>query len=319
MKLWCAFAGSIARFCSIMLIGIGLMVLAAGILGREIIPLLSGIGMMALGIVGIAKAGRYDRLSATIPARSIPVRSYTDTRLSVGARWFSLLVICVFMSLVTLLMMAAAANGMATEPLKAGLVFVVALAAGATTVWYGWTVLSYLRRGKPAMVIDEQGIDHAWFGLIRWQDIEGIALRQLETPLLTRSMLQVGVTQIDSRLESCRWMGADFAVHPPKASPDVAYLQIPLYHLTGDAAQIHQVMLNLRAAVTPAIDAFWYPGKPSDADIAGRTLTPTRKEPMPDLLRRFARERWMFRIGALLVFVVIFEAFVVRLLHRALG
>jgi hypothetical protein len=319
MKLWYLFAGSIARFCAIMLVGIGLMVLAAGIFGREILPLLSGIGMVALGIVGIAKAGHYGRLSVTTPGRSIPFRSYSDTRLSVGARWVSLLVICVFMSMVALLIMASAAFGMAVEPLKAGLLSLVAVAVGAATMWYWWVVLSYLRRGKPAMVIDEHGIDHAWFGLIRWQDIEGIALRQIETPLLTRGMLQVGVTQIEPRLETCRWMGADFAARPPKGSPDVAYLQIPLYHLSGDATQIHQVALNLRSTVEPPMGAFWYPGKPSDADIARGPSAPTRREPLPDVLHRLARERWMFRVGALLVFVVMIEAFVMRLLHGALG
>ena len=112
------------------------------------------------------------------------------------------------------------------------------------------------RPGKPSLVLDSSGIDHAWYGLVPWNRVHAIYL-QHTTGRYESHRLKLRVSQPGQFLGAGRLPGI-FASRARREAR-MGALQLPLDLLNCDPALIHEAALKLRNDVQPPLLAFWHP------------------------------------------------------------
>lgn len=122
----------------------------------------------------------------------------------------------------------------------------------------GAMLLSYFRRGKPMLAMDSFGLDHGWYGMIRWDQIHGIFLQSVEIKHSIQHTLFLGVSRPGQYLKNTPWLLRLFTRRKTMEA-DFGSLNIPLNFLNQPAQLVHAATLDLRKRVrTPLLDG-WYP------------------------------------------------------------
>ncbi len=124
--------------------------------------------------------------------------------------------------------------------------------------------LSTFRSGKPTLVMDAFALDHAWYGPIRWDQIQGIYLREVRMRNTTQRTMFLSVFKPGRYLGHGLWWQRLFLTSKRREAP-VGDIAIPLNPLDQPASKIHKAALTLRARVSPQLLANWVPGMSAEA------------------------------------------------------
>ena len=141
-----------------------------------------------------------------------------------------------------------------------------------------WNVQSAFRRdGRPSLVLDEHGLDHAWTGRIPWQRVHGMALggthRQAH-PFLY--LLVADPAPLRKRLP---WRVNHFELRPIPPDEPFGEILLSLYPFECDERRLMTVAKRLQAAAGPPLNRDWRPGINIEY-VRGLNLTPAA--PAPD-------------------------------------
>ena len=122
----------------------------------------------------------------------------------------------------------------------------------------GVMLLSYFRRGKPMLAMDSFGIDHGWYGMIRWDQIHGIFLQTTEVKHTKQHILILGVSRPGKYLRNTPWLRRLFTSRKTMEA-NFGSLNIPLNFLNQPPHLIHAAALELRKRVNLPLLSGWYP------------------------------------------------------------
>lgn len=131
-----------------------------------------------------------------------------------------------------------------------------------TAIALGVMLLSYFRRGKPMLVMDTFGLDHGWYGMIRWDQIHGIFLQTTEVKHTKQHILILGVSTPGQYLRNTPWLRRLFTSRKTMEA-DYGRLGIPLNLLNQPPHLVHAAALELRKRVGPLLTS-WYPDMSSE-------------------------------------------------------
>jgi len=102
--------------------------------------------------------------------------------------------------------------------------------------------LSYFRNAKPALVMDDAGLDFAWYGLISWDQISAIHLqRQSGTRLGDFDKLELTVRLPNRYRGTMPWV----RLKKFKRDDSIGIVDIDLYMLDKTSEEIHVAALEL--------------------------------------------------------------------------
>ena len=140
-----------------------------------------------------------------------------------------------------------------------GTIVLTALGAVVAVYLIG-TFLAYFRSGKPTLVMDSYSLDFAWYGPIRWDQINGIQLLEVGGSRgRTQHILLLGVIKPGRYLQQMPWTMRHFVTRK-RMDADVGELRIPLNALNQPAPLIISAALALRNRVSPAMPTLWHAG-----------------------------------------------------------
>lgn len=127
-----------------------------------------------------------------------------------------------------------------------------------TAVAVGVMLLSYFRSGKPMLAMDSFGLDHGWYGMIRWDQIHGIFLLTTEVKHTKQHALILGVSRPGQYLKNSPWPRRIFTSRK-KMEADFGSLGIQLHFLNQPPHLVHGAALELRKRARPPLLEGWYP------------------------------------------------------------
>lgn len=162
------------------------------------------------------------------------------------------------------------------------------------TLVLGATSAALQRGGRPALVMDGHGLDHAWFGRIPWDQVQGIHFKEVQIKHTRVFSLVLGVRHPDRFVAQTHWAVRLIQNKRRGTGALSGVLEIPLNPLDQPPRQIHAAAMALRQRVQPPLVEHWYPGM-DDADIA---LADDASTLMADL-ERMSPEQALERLQAM--------------------
>ena len=185
---------------------------------------------------------------------AIAAMSFTGSRFEAGSNNIKLMLFMVLlMPLILLFPIAVFITKIFTPFTVGGSLILLSLAIALGTMF-----LSYFRSGKPMLVMDSFGIDHGWYGMIRWDRIHGIFLLTTELKHTKQHALILGVSKPGQYLRNTPWLRRLFTSRKTMEA-DFGSLNIPLIFLNQPPHLVHAAALDLRKRVTPPLLSGWYP------------------------------------------------------------
>lgn len=247
---------------SLLLVGVASLLLMAFGLFRLAIELgvsparyvVQDLALALLGGLGLWWSRRQSRRLQQAREREAVAAARSASRFEANARtWVQGLVVLVLLAIAAGSGVAAYRNG---DP---GLVL---LAVGLLLV--AWLVAalaaSHHRGGQPTLVMDVHGLDHAWYGKVRWSDVQGIALRTLEVKHNKIHSLVLGVESAERYLAARPWIVRIMQTARPKPVRGYVELEIPLNPLSALPVAIEAAARELRSRTYPPPVDPWFPG-----------------------------------------------------------
>lgn len=197
------------------------------------------------------------RLQAAAKARAPAARpTFEGSRLEAGLkpmRVFAILLGGAALGGLGWLMFNASMGG--SKPVDATLWLsgLTLIAAGLGCLALVW---SFYRPGRASLVVDGQGIDHAWFGLVPWNRVTGIHL-QHTIGRHESHCLVLRVSEPGQFLGAGRLPGI-FASRVRKEAR-MGALHLPLDMFKCDPALIHEAALKFRSSLQLPFLTTWHP------------------------------------------------------------
>ncbi|MFA6985911.1 MAG: hypothetical protein WC213_06860 [Arenimonas sp.] len=125
------------------------------------------------------------------------------------------------------------------------------------------TIEAQFRPGMATLVMDGFGLDHALFGPIRWDQIRGIHLRQMQMRNTTQNTLHLSVLKPGRYLEQGRWWQTMF-LSKKRTEAAIGDIVFNLNVLDRRPELVHKAAVELRSRANPPMVANWYPGMPEE-------------------------------------------------------
>lgn len=258
------------RFAWVLVAGISLLVALFGLF-RFLIevgesPLhyvVSDAALFAVGVIGMMVCWRRgNQLKAAHQAELDEKRRFIGRELEASARPVKqALALAVFVA------MAAVCTMMLLEQPGDVLLIGLSVALWLFVALMVPMVLSFYRRGRPALRLDGRGVDHVWFGEVPWSDVHGIFHKQYTVKQSTVHSLLLGVSQPGRYLARMPWIARVMTGKwsPPRGRFGV--LEIPLNPLDKDPLLVVNAAQALRDQVSPPRLGHWHPAQ-DDESIA---------------------------------------------------
>jgi hypothetical protein len=232
------------------------------------------VAVTAAGLMGLAFSWKFSRrLAARKQAADASLDGFNGRRFEAKAR--------VWLQALSLLMLLALSAGLVALLIQKPDWMIGALTALMILVTlFMCTASLWMFRGGPTLAMDLRGLEHALYGLIPWDRVHGLFLKEMKLRHYTVRTLVLGVADPERYRERLpgiqRWLQKTFK--PFAARNDV--LEIPLNGLDQPASRIHAAAMVLRQKVQPPVIAHWYPGMPkADIDFARDMDRLTREMP----------------------------------------
>lgn len=204
----------------------------------------------AIGVVGCLLKSR--RLEQQYKL-ALAAQQFTGNRFEAGVSkgWLSLISAMVLTALwgVYLVLSGSPTNHQALVLPAAFLLFSMLLLAA---------ILSLFRNGKPALVMDTSALDHAWYGPIRWDQIQGIHLRTIKRGNSTQHALVLLVDKPGRYLTQEPWWRRVFTSAKRRDAAS-GVIEFPLTSLNKPSLLIHEAAVALRSRINPPPLGFWAP------------------------------------------------------------
>lgn len=281
------------RFAWVMVAGISLLVALFGLfrflaeVGES--PLryvVQDVAVIAAGLMGLALAWRRGRnLKAVHEVELAQVRQFTGHKLEASAR--------PVMQALALGVFVALAAGCTLLFLRHPQEWVLGLLSGAfvlALVMMVPMVMSYHRRGRPALRLDSRGLEHAWFGEVPWSDVHGIFHKQVTVKHTTIHSLLLGVSQPGRYLVRMPRVARVLTGKWSLPRGRFGVIEIPLNPLDKDPVLVVNAAEALRDRVSPSRLAYWHPSLDDETIAIGLETeylgqNPDRL-PVEEILRR---------------------------------
>ncbi len=149
-----------------------------------------------------------------------------------------------------------------------------------------WSLLRQVWRQGPMLRIDRDGIDHALYGAIPWEDVIGLSLQTIRTKHSTVQTLMLGVRNPYRYLRDvsgpAQWMNE----HRAHRYASFGSLPIPLNALGKEAEHIHHCARALRETHAAPLLSHWHPDM-RDAEIAVWLESQTLHDELQDIFNEF--------------------------------
>jgi hypothetical protein len=270
------------RFAWVLVAGISLLVALYGLL-RFVVevgesPLryvVQDAALLAAGVLGMAFCWRRGKqLDAAREAGLDEVRRFTGRELEASARPArQVLALVVFGALAagfTLMFLDQPGQWML------GMLSIFFLLLFALMVPM---VMSFYRRGRPALRLDHRGVDHVWFGQVPWTDVHGIFYKKVTVKHTTIHSLLLGVSQPGRYVARMPWIARLMTGKWSLPRGRFGYVEIPLNPLNKDPVQVMNAAEALRDQVSPSRLGYWYPALDDESIAVGLEIDYVGKNP----------------------------------------